>query len=317
VAYHDGPQSAGTAATATAGAGSTDWTDPASARTPDTSYAASAMADSGGGVGASYYLNLTGFGFAIPSDATVIGIVVHWSAAENADVTIASTRLLKAGVAAGTDYGAAAAGSLTKESGSYYGYGGAADLWGTTWTPAQVNASDFGVRLAFSTAAAPKTAEVGHAIVTVRYLDAAERVYTVSCGCCGGGDPCCPARNPTDICIDVSGVTYDGIAYDGWHWTSTWIDGSCTITHQMRNCRTGDPSQWIVVSVTWSPSTGAILVNATNQVAAVIFDDVSFGHTPNCAALSATASFSGTFVGHPYTVSVSFTEGFCGFSPFC
>lgn len=184
-----GPRSASAFATDSGGApaGATDWSNINDVADPDAGYATSDMSDNGFGTGASYFLMLTDFGFDIPADATITGIFVVWRAAQNADVDIASTQLLKAGVADGTDYGSTVGGALT---GIANAYGGLKDLWGTTWTPAEVNASDFGVRLAFSTATPPQTVEVDHAYLFVRYLTFSERVYTVDCACCGGGPVC-------------------------------------------------------------------------------------------------------------------------------
>jgi hypothetical protein len=53
---------------------------------------------------------------------------------------------VKGGVIGGTDK---STGALQPGTLSYVTYGGSSDLWGQTWTPADINASDFG--LAFAT----------------------------------------------------------------------------------------------------------------------------------------------------------------------
>jgi uncharacterized protein (DUF433 family) len=68
------------------------------------------------------------FGFAIPSGATILGIEVKVTAS----APLNFTHLVKAGAFAGT--------VLNGTSG-----GGPSDLWGTTWTPAQINATNFGI----------------------------------------------------------------------------------------------------------------------------------------------------------------------------
>ena len=76
--------------------------------------------------------------------------------------------LLKAGAttgitdhASGTDWGTTD-GTVT--------YGSASDLWGTTWTPAQINASNFGVRLKVGNrTSSSRTASINRIRVTVTY----------------------------------------------------------------------------------------------------------------------------------------------------
>lgn len=84
---------------------------------------------------------------AIPSDATVDGITVGWEYAEGSGASnnaIEHTiQAIKAGSRVGDNKSTGA--SAPKTGGEVrVAYGGAADLWGTTWTPAQVNATDFG-----------------------------------------------------------------------------------------------------------------------------------------------------------------------------
>lgn len=90
-------------------------------------------------------LKATGFGFAIPTGATILGISVSVGRGDNMDpprATDHTVRLLKTGTAVGTNK---ASGSTWPTALTEAAYGGAADLWGTTWTPAEINASDFGV----------------------------------------------------------------------------------------------------------------------------------------------------------------------------
>lgn len=93
------------------------------------------------------YIQSSGYGFAIPATATVCGIEVRVE--RNAaglligsSITDKNVFLMKAGTQVGTNHA-----SLSGWSGSdgVAVYGHNADLWGTTWTPAQINASNFGV----------------------------------------------------------------------------------------------------------------------------------------------------------------------------
>ncbi len=74
-----------------------------------------------------------------------------------------SVRLLKAGVITGNDYAQTASAWTTTDT--YTTYGGAADLWGTSWTEAEVNASNFGA--VFSASVQNGTARVDHIRISI------------------------------------------------------------------------------------------------------------------------------------------------------
>jgi hypothetical protein len=115
-------------------------------------------------------LDATGFGFSIPSTATIVGIYaeIERMASSSTSLDDEDVYLLKAGVASGTDY---ANGTDYGTSDSIEDYGGSTDLWGTTWTPAQVNASNFGLRLRVDNddTGAARTASIDHMQITVYY----------------------------------------------------------------------------------------------------------------------------------------------------
>lgn len=95
-------------------------------------------------------LKMTNFGFSIPSGSTIVGIAaaIKWtrfaSAAGNLTLADSVVQLLKAGTAVGNNE---ASGNLLPDAVAVASYGSEGDLWGTTWTPAQVNASNFGLEL--------------------------------------------------------------------------------------------------------------------------------------------------------------------------
>lgn len=93
------------------------------------------------------YLKATGFGFTIPNSASICGIEVEVEKSATginlfASVTDNAVRLLKAGIPTGSNYAKPAKWSSSQ---NYFTYGGVTDLWGTTWTKADINAADFGV----------------------------------------------------------------------------------------------------------------------------------------------------------------------------
>lgn len=74
-----------------------------------------------------------------------------------------SVRLLKAGVVTGNNYAQTTSAWTTTDT--YTTYGGAGDLWGTTWTEAEVNANNFGA--VFSASVQNGTARVDHIRISI------------------------------------------------------------------------------------------------------------------------------------------------------
>jgi hypothetical protein len=96
--------------------------------------------------GNTHYLRSTGYGFSLPSTAAICGILVEVEKHATginilANVTDNDIRLVKAGLLVGSNH---ASGSTWPGSQSYYSYGGPTDLWGTTWTYADINSPGFG-----------------------------------------------------------------------------------------------------------------------------------------------------------------------------
>ena len=91
-------------------------------------------------------LDAIGFGFAIPGGSTILGIavLVERSKADVGVVVNTYVQLLKAGSIAGTPVNDATDWPTTDAVATY---GGAASLWGTTWSPTEINDADFGVQL--------------------------------------------------------------------------------------------------------------------------------------------------------------------------
>jgi hypothetical protein len=94
----------------------------------------------------------TNYGFSIPVLATIDGIKVElYQIASpdgpNPDTAVIKVRILQGGVILGTDLGddwTIAVGPGNRS------YGGDSELWGLTWTPAQINSSTFGCALQVS-----------------------------------------------------------------------------------------------------------------------------------------------------------------------
>jgi hypothetical protein len=116
----------------------------------------------------------TGFGFSIPTTATTIkGILVEYERSRtnnNGYVTDYSILIIQGGTPGGTDQSVGATWPTTD---AYNGYGGATNLWGLAWTPAQINSANFGVEIKADIGggtASSTTAYIDHVRITVYYI---------------------------------------------------------------------------------------------------------------------------------------------------
>ena len=93
----------------------------------------------------------------------------HTTTGSNGALQDANVQLLKAGSAVGSNK---ASSSTWGTSASTINYGSSSDLWGTTWTAADLNDSNFGLRFAAkNVAAASATASLDYVSATVTYDD--------------------------------------------------------------------------------------------------------------------------------------------------
>lgn len=113
-------------------------------------------------------LDVTNFGFAVPANATITGIVAYVErSASGGGVDDEDVYLLIGGAVRGVDKGSM---SDWPTYDWVRSYGGSADLWGASWTPAEVNASTFGLRLRVDNdSSSTRTASVDHISIRVYY----------------------------------------------------------------------------------------------------------------------------------------------------
>lgn len=127
--------------------GGVSWSNPENTASSDNSYATSALTSSNPNRN-SDYLQVTGFGFAIPSTATINGIEVkvERSAATTNRVRDEVAQLIKNGNRTGDDKatGSGSGSYNWTTSDSTITFGSSTDLWGTSWIPSTINASNFG-----------------------------------------------------------------------------------------------------------------------------------------------------------------------------
>lgn len=122
---------------------------------------------------ASHYLKATQFGFALPESAIILGIVAsvkrRVGSAGGPGVSDHSVKLVKAGAVGGTDHVGAGEWTNTDVVATY---GSSADLWGLTWTRAQINESGFGVAIS-AQSTATRHARIDAITITVYYAESA------------------------------------------------------------------------------------------------------------------------------------------------
>jgi len=121
--------------------GTVSWTNTTNILTDDSSIATATIPKNE----TTDYLVATNYGFSIPGTATIICIVVSIDKYTTGGKTYDSNLYLtKDGTnIAGSDYGDTS--TKWQSSETVANYGGSADLWGTTWSPAEINSSNFGV----------------------------------------------------------------------------------------------------------------------------------------------------------------------------
>jgi hypothetical protein len=175
-----GPNDAGTGEDVT-GVGTIAWTNPGNITTAGTPYAY-AFLNSGE---STHYLRGTGYGFALPSGSTINGITVQINRASYIQTARDSiVRLVKAGAVAG-DNKALTGTDWPFNSFGTQAYGGASDLWGTTWTADDINNANFGVVLSATNPNTISLIAIDYLRITVDYT----LPGTSTAVDCGSGDP--------------------------------------------------------------------------------------------------------------------------------
>jgi hypothetical protein len=232
-------------------------------------------------------LDMTNFGFSIPTTATITGISVEmnrWSSSATGlrDETV---RLLK-GSAVGNNKASATDWNTVQTT--VVMYGSSSDVWGTTWTPAEVNNSNFGVTLDVDRDNGGNiTATVDYVRITITYKE-----------------------NPT-LSVSNSPVTYDGTA------KSATVTGS--VAGSVSDIRYGGSTTvptnagTYVITADFTP-TDTTSYNSLNDAAAgnFVIDKANQATlvavvTPSTVVYGSTATLSST--GGSGTGAVTFSDG--------
>jgi len=199
---------AGTGANVT-GVGTVAWSNPGNVISNDNTYATVAVNNS-----TSNYLQATNYGFSIPTEATITGITVtigrYGTTGGGQDIRDNVVKLIKAGSVVGTNLAVTTTDWTGTETAVVYG--GTTNLWGITLTPADINASDFGVALAVNSTNS-RTASIDYMQISVTYngtyLSQFTAMNTGSSNWCAG-----ETRTVTVTVKNNGSVT----------WTDSWPD---------------------------------------------------------------------------------------------
>lgn len=162
-----GPNAPGTVVN-DASVGTGAWSSPENAKTSNDAWAEIAGGESS--LIPTNYLKTSKHGFAVPVGATILGIEVKVEKHSNHSASVEDGLVVavKAGTVVGSNH---AIHSYWSTTDSVTTYGSESDLWGTTWTPEQINAEGFGIALAALISGGSSTRAYVDAIsITVYYV---------------------------------------------------------------------------------------------------------------------------------------------------
>lgn len=159
--------------------GTLAWFSPENIYSSDNVYATSTRFDFGT---TTEYLTATGFNFSIPSSATIDGIVVEFErfrSSGGGTLVDNAVRIIKGGFIGTVDKSSSTAWTTNE---AYYSYGGSSDLWGETWAPSDINASNFGAALSVTctSGCASRIVSVDHVRITVYYTEGSVSNYVTA-----------------------------------------------------------------------------------------------------------------------------------------
>lgn len=208
-AAHAHSQTGSPTACVSSAIGGNGWSFPARAVSSNDSFAQVGVNDNEN----SDRLQCTDYGFTIPAGATILGIIVNVERKVNnnpAPTQDFQMRVIKGGAVQATDRSTATAYPLVD---TIEPHGSATDLWGTTWTPAEINAANFGAAFAAfknGTAGGNINVTVDHIEIVVHYSQPPPAPTIVSPADASSTTNPQPTLDWTDV-TDPDGdtVTYD------------------------------------------------------------------------------------------------------------
>ncbi|MCX8174877.1 MAG: DUF5011 domain-containing protein [Candidatus Micrarchaeota archaeon] len=188
------------------------WSNPSRAQASDNQYATTTLSQSSG---VSYYLNATNFSFNLPSNAVITGIEVAIerrqacaSGSCTSNVTDVEVRLQKNGALVGNNKAKATAWPTTDSTAIY---GGPSDLWGASWTAADINSIKTGVVLSVNrTPGGSRNLYVDYINMTVYYALCGNGVVEEG-EQCDSNEACCDQescqfKTAAQVCRQAAGT---------------------------------------------------------------------------------------------------------------
>lgn len=286
----------------------TGWSNSSNVYTSNGSKASTTIS----GNGQSANLDATGFGFSVPAGATISGIEVEIEreASNSSSIEDYDVYLLKNGSPSGSDKASSTDWTTNDSTRSY---GNSTDLWGTTWTQAQVSASNFGVRLrARNHHDNNRTAYVDHIQIQVWYLPAPSTTVGTAAtplasvqvtGTCtyDGGTPHSPCTSADKVWGNTIGTAPQNLskpAVDLAYWYDNAKPGP------EHDCTTGsfpggfdnnsyyNNSLWGSAEVTPSNSSYTCQVHDANQN---LLGELSWNHVTDVLKIKGTIFIDGDF----------------------
>ncbi len=166
-----GPNSPSSGVNTDRGADYPAWSDPGNVTSSNDARATASLTAGTPSAGSTTdFEDVTGFGFAISAGDTINGVQVEVEkrrVSGDSRLRDDTVQLIKGGTAQGNNK---ADGSTNWPSGdTYVSYGGAADLWGLALTAGDVNASNFGVRIAAKSVWGTTSPGIDHVRITVTH----------------------------------------------------------------------------------------------------------------------------------------------------
>jgi hypothetical protein len=281
------------------------WTSSTNVASSNDSDATTSIAGSSSSVN----LNATNFGVNVPTNATITGIRARIERAASATSSLSDMDvfLLKAGNQAGNDKAAAGTWGTTDATATY---GSSTDLWGTTWTPADVNNANFGLRLKVQNAnASSRTASVDYMELTVYYtiqsyigtsgtpIANADVSGTCQLGTNTAHSPCSATDNvyADEITTTATDMTKPTIDLPYWYQNAR--------PGPKNNCTTGSFPGGFDNDGTYNYSRASVEVTPTGSDYSCQFRDntntlvgeISWNHTTHVLKVMGTIFFDGDF----------------------
>jgi hypothetical protein len=235
----------------------------------------------------SHTLTATGFGFNIDTNATITGISVSIDRyASGSNVRDYVVQLVKAGAPDGTNNAITGSSWPTTPGGvqSYTPTSPANPLWGTTWTPAQINATNFGMVLQVRNiggGGTTRTASVDYISITVSYT-IPPTLSVINSPVTYNGSP-----QAATVTASVAGSAVSDIKYNGSSTVPTNA-GTYAITADFT------PSDTSNYSTLNDASAGNFIINKATPTLSVTNSPVTYNGLAQAATVSGSVTGSVT-----------------------